>query len=88
MEINTGAAVTIVPRSICSVKLEPPTRKLRSATGQLMTFAGQTTVKALIGKSTKLLTLYVVKQKCPLLFGSIFWRKLDEQVNKPSSILS
>ena len=69
MEIDTGAAVTIVPRSICSVKLEPSTRKLRSATGQLMKLAGQTTVKAQIGKSTKLFTLYVAKEKCPLLFG-------------------
>ena len=67
MEIDTGAAVTIVPRSTCSVKLEPSTRKLRSATGQLMKLVGQTTVKAQIGKSTKLLTLYVAK--CPLLFG-------------------
>ena len=69
LEIDTGAAVTIVPRSICSVKLEPSTRKLRSATGQLMKLTGQTTVKAQIGKSTELLTLYVGKEKCPLLFG-------------------
>ena len=69
MEIDTGAAVTIVPRSICSVKLEPSTRKLRSATGQLMKLAGQTTVKVQIGKTIKLLTLYVAKEKCPLLFG-------------------
>ena len=34
-----------------------------------MKLAGQTTVKAQIGKSTKLLTLYVAKEKCPLLFG-------------------
>ena len=38
------AVVTIVLRNICSVKLEPSTRKLRSATGQLMKLAGQATV--------------------------------------------
>ena len=34
-----------------------------------MKLAGKTTVKAQIGKTTKLLTLYVAKEKCPLLFG-------------------
>ena len=43
MEIDTGAAFIIVLRSICSVKLEPSTRKFRSATGQLMKLAGQIT---------------------------------------------
>ena len=57
MEIDTGATVTIEPRSICSVKLEPSTRKLRSATEQLMKLAGQRTVNVQIGKSTKSLTL-------------------------------
>ena len=57
MEIDTEAAVTIVPRDICSVKVEPSTRKLRSAT-----------MNVLIGESTKLLTLYVVKEKCLSLF--------------------
>ena len=63
MEIDTGAAVTIVPISICSMKLEQSRRKLRSATGQLMKLAGQTTMNVQIGESTKLLTLYVVKEK-------------------------
>ena len=57
MEIDTRATVTIVPRSICCVKLEPSTRKLRSATGQLMKLAGQTSVNVQIGKSTKSLAL-------------------------------
>ena len=79
MEIDTGAAFIIVLRSICSVKLEPSTRKFRSATGQLMKLAGQITTNVQNGKSTKLLTLYVANKKnsWQRLDTSIFWRKLD-----------
>ena len=55
MEIDTRAAVMIVPRSICSLKLETSTRKLRSATGQLMKPAGETTVNVKIGGGTNYL---------------------------------
>ena len=89
MEIDTGSAVTIVSKSIYSVKLEPSTRKLRSATGQLMKFVGQITVNIQIGESTKLFTMYVAKEDCPLLisrdwiqavFGETWMSRLKNKV--------
>ena len=51
------------------MKLQPSTKKLRSATEQLMKLATQTIVSVKIAKSTKLFILYVAKEKCPSLFG-------------------
>ena len=42
--INVKINKMEVRRNICGVKLEPSTRKLRSAIGQLMKLAGHTTV--------------------------------------------
>ena len=59
MEIDTGASVSIVPSSMCKKKLESLTKKLRSATGQLMKLAGQTVVNVQVEGETKQLKLYV-----------------------------
>ena len=69
MEIDTGASVSIVPSSMCKKKLESLTKKLRSATGQLMKLAGQTVVNVQVEGETKQLKLYVAREECPSLFG-------------------
>ena len=69
MEIDTGAAVTVMPEGSVKVKLQPTQKKLRSATGQLLELAGEAKVQVKVGKIKKTLILYVTKRKCPALFG-------------------
>ncbi len=69
MEVDTGAAVTIVPRDKVSVPLRRTAKKLRSASGQLMQLAGEAIVEVQLGNQTKRLKLYVAQRRCPSLFG-------------------
>ena len=58
MEIDTGAAVTVLPEGTTNVKPKPTQKKLRSATGQLIELAGEATVEVKVGRAKKTLTLY------------------------------
>ena len=69
MEIDTGAAVTVMPEGSINVKPKPTQKKLRSATGQLLELAGEATVEVKVGRAKKTLTLYMTKGRCPALFG-------------------
>ena len=95
MEIDTGAAVTVLSQKKCRVKPEPTQKKLRSATGQLMELAGQATVKATVNGVTKDLRLFIAKGDCPPLFGRDWiqafygqdWAKrLTKQVNQVKEV--
>ena len=84
MEIDTGAAVSIVPRSMCKRKLES---SLRSATGQLMKLAGQTVVNVQVEGETKQLKTICSQRRMSIIIWQrmdtcIFWKKLDQSVNK------
>ena len=70
MEVDTGAAVTIIPKGICKLNLKKSSRRLKSVTGQAVKLAGQTKVKVKIGRITKYLTRYVAEDKnSPSLLG-------------------
>uniref|UniRef100_A0A1X7VPA8 Uncharacterized protein n=1 Tax=Amphimedon queenslandica TaxID=400682 RepID=A0A1X7VPA8_AMPQE len=44
MEVDTGAAVTIISKVICNLKVKKSYRRLKSMTGQAVKLAKQTTV--------------------------------------------
>jgi len=69
MEINTGAAVTVMPEGSINVKPKPTQKNLRPATGQLLELVGEATVEVKVGRAKKTLTLYTTKGRCPALFG-------------------
>ena len=70
MEVDTGAAATIVPKGRCKLKLKKSWKRLKSVTGQVFKLAGQATVTARVGKVTRHLTIYVAEDSnCIVLFG-------------------
>ena len=69
MEVDTGAAVTVVSEKTCKVKVQPTETKLKSVTGQTMSLVGEATVQAEIGGIKRKVKLFVAKEKCPSLFG-------------------
>ena len=90
MEVDTGAAVTIIPKGICKLNLKKSSRRLKSVTGQAVKLAGQTKVKVKIGRITKYLTRYVAEDKNSLsllgrdwikaFFGNGWIRRLTKNV--------
>ena len=71
MEIDMGAAVSVIPRKkVSSIRLQRTTKKLRSATGQILKLAGEATVKVQVQTHTKELKLFVAHGDCPSLFGT------------------
>ena len=71
MEVDTGAAVSIVPigKLKAGARVRPSTKRLKSATGQLPPLAGESTVRVQVENTTKVLTVYVAQSECPSLFG-------------------
>ena len=69
MEVDTGAAVTVVSEKTCKVKVKPTKTKLKSVTGQTMPLVGEAMVQAEIGGIKRKVKLFVAKGKCLSLFG-------------------
>lgn len=70
MEVDTGAAVMIIPKGICKIKLHKALRKLKSVTGEPVKLEEQALVTVQVGKIKKHLTVYVAEdENCPALFG-------------------
>ena len=69
MEVDAGAAVTVVSEMTCKVKVQPTKTKLKSVTGQTMPLVGEAMVQAEIGGIKRKVKLFVAKGNCPSLFG-------------------
>ena len=69
MEVDTGAAVTVVSENVLRVQTQKTNKVLKSATGQVLELVRQVKVKALLRGKTKDLTIFVAKGNCPSLFG-------------------
>ena len=72
MEVDTGAAVTVVSEKTCKVKVQPTKTKLKSVTGQTMPLVGEAMVQDEIGGIKRKVKLFVAKGNCPSL-----WQRLD-----------
>uniref|UniRef100_A0A1X7UWI9 Peptidase A2 domain-containing protein n=1 Tax=Amphimedon queenslandica TaxID=400682 RepID=A0A1X7UWI9_AMPQE len=51
MQVDTGAAVTIIPKGICKLELRKSSERLKLVTGQAVKLAQQTTVKVQLGRA-------------------------------------
>ena len=69
IEVDTCAAVSVVPIGKLKARVRPSTKKLMSATGQILALAGESTVRVQVENTTKVLTVYVAQSKYPSLFG-------------------
>lgn len=85
MQVDTGAAVTIVPESVYKAKLshvkcEPSVIVLKTYTGQKMHVVGECTVNARYEGQTAVLPIVVVREgerKLPVLLGRTWLEKLQ-----------
>ena len=69
MEIDTGAAVSVVSQKELKIPTQKSSRQLRSATGQLLELAGEAKVKVKVKGMEKVVRIYIAKGDCPSLFG-------------------
>ena len=69
IEVDTGAAVTVVSEKTCKLKVQPTKTKLKSITEQTMPLVGEAMIQAKIGGIKRKVKLFVAKGKCPSLFG-------------------
>ena len=71
MEVDTDAAISVVPigKLKAGARVRPSTKRLKSATGQLLPLAGESTARVQVENTTKVLTVYVAQSECPSLFG-------------------
>ena len=67
--MDTGAAITVVSKNTCKVKVQQTKTKLKSLTGQTMPLVGETIVQAEIGGIKKKVKWFVAKGNCLSLFG-------------------
>lgn len=80
MEIDTGAAVTILPVGNDKIKPQLTTKQLKSATGQKIDLAGEARVEVRVNGVKKQLTVYLVKENCPALFGRNWQKRLTSHL--------
>ena len=66
MEIDTGAAVTIVSFNNSKTKPHPTCKTLKSTMVQFMELAGEDSVGAKVENVAKELDVYIAKGECPL----------------------
>ena len=69
MEIDTGAAVSVISQKNLKIPLKKTSMQLRSATGQVLELAGEAKVKVRVKGMKKVVKIYVAKGECPSLFG-------------------
>ena len=69
MEIDTGAAVSVISQKILWIPVQQSSKQLRSATGQILELAGEAKVKAQVKGKREVVKIYIVKGECPALFG-------------------
>ena len=73
MEVDTGAAVTVVSEKTCKVNLQPTKTKLKSATGQTMPLVGEAMVQAEVGDIKRKVKLFIAKRNCRGWFYGENW---------------
>ena len=61
MEVDTGAAVTVVSENALQVQIQKTNKVLKSATGQVLELVGQAKVKAVLRGKIEDLTIFVAK---------------------------
>ena len=69
MEIDTGAAVSVISQKILRIPVQQSAKQLRSATGQILELAGEAKVKAQVKGKREVVKIYIAKGECPALFG-------------------
>ena len=69
MEIDTGAAVSVISQKNLKIPLKKTSKQLRSATGQVLELAGEAKVKVRVKGMKKMVKIYVAKEECPSPFG-------------------
>ena len=69
MEIDTGAAVSVVSQKNLKIPMKKSSKQLQSATGQILELAGEAKVKVKVKGMKKVVRIYIAKGECPSLFG-------------------
>ena len=74
MEIDTGAAVSVISQKILRIPVQQSSKQLRSATGQILELAGEAKVKAQVKGKREVVKYIYRKRGVPC----IIWQRLDQ----------